>query len=256
MVYEEIEFSVSAAVANIVLNRPARRNAYTPDMGEELVHALRSAINDDEVRVVLLTGAGLGFCAGAERGKCGLRLGEESLINAFTVELSQSPKPLIAAINGVAVGIGVTMVLPFDIRIAASSATFGFPFTQLGMVPGLGATQIMQRLVGYAKATEIVFCGRTLDAHEALAIGLVNKVVPPEELLTVAHEVAAKILESPAASIAAARRSFAFAAHSSLGAAVANEHKENEGLRETRESIAEGRSASHTDSKKSGTELN
>ncbi len=249
MIYDTITVSVSASIAHIVLNRPARRNAYTPDMGEELVHAIRGALADDQVRVVLLSGSGQSFCAGADReylsgkqGKTGLRLGEEAFINEFTVEMSHSQKPLIAAIHGTAVGIGVTMVLPFDLRIATSDASFGFPFTRLGMVPALGATHILQRLVGYAKALEIVFCGSTITAAEALAIGLVNKVVAPDQLLVSAYEMAAKILQSPAASIAAARRSFAFATQASLEAAVANEKRENAALRNTRESIAVARS--------------
>ncbi|MEI8299520.1 MAG: enoyl-CoA hydratase/isomerase family protein [Pseudomonadota bacterium] len=257
MIYENIEVRVEAGVAVVELNRPARRNAYTPDMGQELVSALRCAINDEEVRAVILTGTGPTFCAGADReylsgkrGKCGLRLGEEAFITSFVVELSRSNTPLIAAINGAAIGIGVTMMLPFDIRIAASDASFGFPYAQLGMIPAMGATHIMQRLLGYAKTAELLLCSSIIEAPEALAIGLVNKVTPPDQLMSSALELAAKIVASPRASIAATRRALIFAAHSSLGAAIANEHKENEELRETRESVAETYAASPESLKK------
>ena len=242
MIYETLTYRVEKSIARIELNRPARRNAYTQDMGEELVHALRSAIQDDAVRVVLLTGAGRSFCAGADRdyltgksGKNGLRLGEEAFINIFSIELSRSAKPLIAAINGAAIGVGATMLLPFDIRIAASDASFGFSFTRLGMVPGMGATHTLQRLVGYAKTAELLFCDSLISAQEALEIGLISKVVPPDQLLSAAYEIALRIVASPQAAIAATRRSLAFAVQASLGAAIANELSEARALQESRE---------------------
>lgn len=250
MIYESIRVSIDAGIAHVELHRPERRNAYTPDMGEELVHAIGHAIEADEVRVVILSGAGQSFCAGADRefltgklGKYGVRLGEESFINTFSLELIRAPKPLIAAIQGAAVGIGSTMLLAFDLRIAASDAIFSFPFAHLGMVPGLGATHLLQRLTGYAKAAEIIFSNATLSAQEALEIGLVNKVVPTDQLLSHARAMAEKIMESPRQSIAAAKRSLAFAAHSSLGAAMANERKENEELRGVRAAIVEAYAA-------------
>lgn len=234
MNYKEICYSIKEAIATIELHRPENSNAYTPDMGEELVHAFRCAIADTAVRVVIISGAGKNFCVGADReylagktGRCGLRLGEEQFINSFPIELNNSVKPLIAAIGGAAVGIGVTMVLSFDLRIAAEDAVFGFPFTRLGMVPGLGSTHLLHQLVGRTKANEIVLCAAKVNAQEALTIGLVNKVVPREQLMAEARAMAQCIIKSPAHTIAAAKRALNFGITASFEAAFANEQLEN-----------------------------
>ena len=245
MLYDDITCSIDGGIATITLNRPTRRNAYTPDMGVELAHAFRSAFADEAVRVVILAGAGAGFCAGAEReflagkvGRHGLALGEEEWITHFSLEICASAKPLIAAVHGAAVGIGVTMILPFDLRIAADDAVFGFPFTRLGIVPGLGSSHLLPQLVGRAKAAELVLCSSSLNAQEALAMGLVNHVVPGDQLLTAARALADRILASPPEPIAAAKRALAYGAGATLDAAIANEHRENAVLRTLREHIA------------------
>ena len=237
MIYEDIRYRLDEGIAHIELHRPERRNAYSSDMGHELVHALRAAMTDQAVRVVILSGAGKGFCAGADReylagkpGRYGIPLGEEPFINEFTLELAASPKPLVAAMGGAAVGIGVTMVLPFDLRIAATDASFGFPFTRLGLVPGLGSTHLLTQLVGQAKAREWVLCGATLNAQEALAAGLVNQVVPSEQLMAEAEKWAHRMLESPPEAIAAAKRALTYGASASLSDALANEKLENRQL--------------------------
>ena len=147
--FEHVLYSVEEGVATVTLNRPDRLNAYVPQMGEDVVEAFAQAEHDPDVRVVILTGAGRGFCsgvdlealkaqqAGQESGP-GPRLGEEAFLRSFPRELLVYPKPVIAALNGAAVGVGVTMALPCDVRIAAEHAKLGVPFTKLGILPGLG----------------------------------------------------------------------------------------------------------------------
>ena len=193
MTYESLLYAVEGGVATMTLNRPEKLNAYTTEMGEEAVDAFRRARADDAVRAVILTGAGRGFCAGvdlehlkahqagASAGK-GPKLGEEDFLTTLPLELVAYPKPVIAAINGAAIGVGVTMVLPCDVRLAAASAKLGVTFAKLGLLPGLGSTHLLPRLVGRAKALELVLSARVISAAEAAEIGLVNRVVPDDQL--------------------------------------------------------------------------
>tara|TARA_Y100000590_G_C15633814_1_gene982195 strand:+ start:608 stop:1327 length:720 start_codon:yes stop_codon:yes gene_type:complete len=198
MKYEHIIFSTSGALSTIVLNRPDKLNAYTPDMGDEIIDAYRKSIADDNIIAIALLGSGKSFCAGADKeflignkvSKLGLKIGEDEFISSFTQELSSTEKILIAGIHGSAVGIGVTMVLPFDIRFATNDALFSFPFTKLGILPGLGSSFFLPELIGSSKAKEIILSNATINAQDALQIGLINEIISDDNLaLRIQNEV-------------------------------------------------------------------
>ena len=243
--YETILYEVADQIATVTLNRPEKRNAYTPQMGEEVVAAFHAARDDDAVRAVILTGAGLGFCAGVDLdalkamqaaqsagGPAAAKLGEEEFVRSFPLELLSYPKPVIAAINGAAIGVGVTMILPCDIRIAAERAKLGVPFTKLGILPGLGSTHLLPRIVGLGRAQELVLTSRVIEAAEALAIGLVNRVVPGEQLLAAARETATLCAACDPDSLAIAKRALHAGADADMAQAMENERAANAELRE------------------------
>ena len=201
---KHIESELSEGILTLTLNRPDKLNAFTGQMGQELGAALDRADADDAVRVIIVTGAGRGFCAGADisdGGSVGAGSGLERKglpPGGIGQRLFESHKPMIAAINGVAVGVGVTMTLPMDIRIAADNAKFGFVFTRRGLVPEAGSSWFLPRIVGLPKALEWVYAGRTVSAAEALAAGLVTEVVAPEALIARARAIAREIAENTA----------------------------------------------------------
>lgn len=197
MKYGTVIHQQRAGILQLTLNRPERLNAYTPEMGEDLVAAFRAAASDDSVAAVILTGAGRAFCAGADRaclsgntGVSGLRLGEEAFVQDFALELADHPKLTIAAFNGIAVGIGVTMSLSMDLRLAAADSHFKLNFAELGIMPGLGASFALPRLIGLGRAKKLLLCERELSAKQALELGLVEEVCPSEELLARADALA------------------------------------------------------------------
>ena len=216
MTYSEIKHVINNRKSMITLNRPSRLNAYTPDMGDEIITAFREDVIDSNVDVIILKASGKGFCAGADKdfllgnkvSKKGIKLGKDEFITSFVRELSKCPKPLVAVVNGVAVGIGVTMILPFDIRIASEEASFSFPFTKLGILPGLGSSYYLPALVGASKAKELVLTGSTIDAHEALRIGLVNKVVASKDLVSTLDSISKEISASNQKIISLAKEMF------------------------------------------------
>lgn len=183
--FDFIEISVVGSAASIYLNRPDKLNAYTPDMGDEIIESFRSFDKDENIKVICFLGKGNSFCAGADRdyllgdkvSKTGLKIGEDEFIKSFVKEMSQSNKILLAGLHGSCVGIGITMVLPFDIRIAEINTNISFPFLKLGILPGLASTFFLPALVGRNKAQEILLTNANLSANEAQEIGLVNKVV-------------------------------------------------------------------------------
>ena len=244
MGYEHILFDVTDGLATVTLNRPEKLNAYITPMGDELVDAFRNARDDDEVRAVILTGAGRGFCAGvdlehlkahqAEGGGTGPRLGEEEFVKSFPLELLEFPKPVIAAVNGAAIGVGITMTLPCDVRMAAAGAKLGLTFAKLGILPGLGSTHLLPRLVGRAKALELVLTARVILAEEAAEIGLVNKVVPGDRLLGEAREIAAMMAQCAPDVLAAAKRVVSFGDTHGMDEAMAFETAESAALRKAR----------------------
>jgi enoyl-CoA hydratase/carnithine racemase len=218
MNFEEIRYEVADHVLTITLDRPDRLNAFTPTMARELIEAFDRSDADDDVRVVIVTGAGRGFCAGADLGGGGGtfdwrdRDGGDVGVprdggGQVTLRIFDSLKPVIAAINGPAVGVGITMTLPMDVRIAASGAKIGFVFARRGIVPEACSSWFLPRLVGISQAMEWVATGRVFLAEEALEGGLVRSVHPADEVLGVAQELAAEIAsEAAPVSVALARR--------------------------------------------------
>jgi enoyl-CoA hydratase/carnithine racemase len=217
MDYEDIRYQLEGQLLTLTLNRPDRLNAFTPTMGRELIDAFDRADADDEVRAIIVTGAGRGFCAGADLAGGGETFdwrdraaeGQTPRDGGGQVALRifESTKPVIAAINGPAVGVGITMTLPMDIRLVAEGARIGFVFVRRGIVPEACSSWFLPRIVGIGQAMEWVATGRVFDAQEALAGGLVRSVHPPEELLGAARALGREIAENAAPmSVALARR--------------------------------------------------
>ncbi|MCB0955172.1 MAG: crotonase/enoyl-CoA hydratase family protein [Ilumatobacter sp.] len=209
--FTQIVYEVSDRVATITLNRPEQLNAFTGVMMREMIAAFDLIDADDDVRVVIVTGAGRGFCAGADLSSGGetfSRGGSDEIPEdvgvprdgggLVSLRIFECKKPVIAAINGPAVGVGVTMTLPMDIRLASENARFGFVFARRGIVPEACSSWFLPRLVGISQATEWCYTGRVFPAAEALAGGLVRSVHAPEDLLPAAQAIAAEIAENTA----------------------------------------------------------
>jgi enoyl-CoA hydratase/carnithine racemase len=215
MPFETILYEVSEQILTITLNRPDKLNAFNATMMRELIEAFDAADSDDNIRAIIVTGAGRAFCAGADlssgadtfdrdarRGPV-KRLADGRVDysdpNArdgggrVTLRIFKCLKPVIAAVNGPAVGIGVTMQLAMDIRIASENAKFGFVFSQRGIVPEAASSWFLPRIVGISQALEWCFTGRVFPAQEAFAGRLVSKVVPADELLPAARALAREI---------------------------------------------------------------
>ncbi|KAA5838308.1 crotonase/enoyl-CoA hydratase family protein [Saccharopolyspora hirsuta] len=216
MSYAQIAYEVSEGIATITLNRPDKLNAFTHVMRDELIDAFGAADADDEVRAVIVTGAGRGFCAGAdlsagadtfnasandERAESRWSAGQIDGVprdggGTVALRIAESRKPVIAAFNGPAVGVGVTMMLPADIRLAAESARFGLVFARRGILPEAASTWFLPRVVGISQAMEWVATGRVFDAQEALSGRLVSHVVPDDDLLPAARGIAREIADN------------------------------------------------------------
>jgi enoyl-CoA hydratase/carnithine racemase len=219
MDFEQIRYSVDDGIATITLNRPDRMNAFTGTMMTELIHAFVQTDADDDVRVVIVTGEGRAFCAGAdlEAGgdtfdlkKRGYDAGGAIPRDGggqVTLKIFESLKPVIAAINGAAVGVGITMTLPMDIRLVSEDAKIGFVFARRGIVPEAASSWFLPRIVGISQAMEWVATGRVFTAQEALAGGLVRSVHPKDEVVAAATELAREIADNTApVSVALSRR--------------------------------------------------
>jgi enoyl-CoA hydratase/carnithine racemase len=213
MEYQQIAYEVDDHVLTITLDRPDRLNAFTGRMMTELLDAFDRADGDDDVRAVIITGRGRGFCAGADLGRgpgtFDYPEGEEARDGGGRVALRiyDSTKPVIAAINGPAVGVGITMTLAMDVRLASTSARMGFVFARRGVVPEACSSWFLPRVVGISRAVEWVATGRVFPAREALEAGLVRAVLPPPELLPAARSLAAEIAGNTSAlSVALARQ--------------------------------------------------
>ena len=219
--FREIRYDVAGGTATMTLHRPDRLNAFTRTMARELVTAFDLADADDAVRVVLLTGAGRGFCAGADLAGGRTTFAGRSEAEAdgtiagvprdgggiVSLRIAASRKPVIVAVNGPAVGVGATMTLPADIRIAADTAKFGFVFARRGLVPEAASSWFLPRIVGISQAMEWVATGRVFDAAEALAGRLVSRVVPAAELMPAARALAEEIAANTSAvSVTLSRR--------------------------------------------------
>ena len=224
--YTEITYEVEDRIATITLNRPDRLNAFTATMMREACEALDAAEADDDVRAIIFTGAGRGYCAGADLARGGETFNANNsertsereqygTIDGYprdgggilSLTIARSRKPVIGAINGPAVGIGVTMTLPMDIRIAAESAKFGFVFARRGIVLEAASSWFLSRIVGISQAMEWAATGRVFPASEALAGGLVSRVVPDGEVVSAAREIAKEIIDNTSSiSVAATRQ--------------------------------------------------
>jgi enoyl-CoA hydratase/carnithine racemase len=207
--YATITYERNGDVALITLDRPDRLNAWTPRMASELAHAIRVANDDELVGAIVMTGAGRGFCAGADMqdtfksrldGKDPAGDGEHSggmPPDVDWVTLVRESKPLIAAVNGAAVGIGMTMILPFDVIVASERAKFGMLFIKVGLVPELASTWFLVQRVGLGRASEMCLSGRLYHASEAHQIGLADRLTSPDELIDSAIALAGEIAENP-----------------------------------------------------------
>jgi enoyl-CoA hydratase/carnithine racemase len=217
MDFQEIRYELVDRVLTITLDRPDRLNAFTPRMGGELIEAFDRADADDDVRAVIVTGEGRGFCAGADLAAGGDTFDWRERQAAdeiprdgggqVALRIFDSTKPVIAAINGPAVGVGITMTLPMDIRLAAEGAKIGFVFTRRGIVPEACSSWFLPRIVGISKAMEWVASGRVFSAEEALEGGLLRSVHPPGKLMETARDLAHEIIDNAApVSVAISRR--------------------------------------------------
>jgi len=220
MQYETLTTEVADGVLALTLNRPDRLNAFTTQMMWDLLAAYDEADENDDVRVVIVTGAGRGFCAGADLSSGGDTFTAEGDGDKtgppgvprdggglVTLRIFECRKPVIAAINGPAVGVGVTQTLPMDIRLASEKAKFGFVFARRGIAPEAASSWFLPRVVGISKAMEWVATGRVFGPEEALAAGLVSEVLAPDDLLPRARAIAAEIVENTSAmSVALSRQ--------------------------------------------------
>jgi enoyl-CoA hydratase/carnithine racemase len=210
MEYQQITVRREGEVALVTLSRPERLNAWTPRMSVELAHAIEAANADAGVGAIVVTGAGRGFCAGADmqdtfqtrldgqdpggdtaEGQGGLPRGLD------WVALVRESKPLVAAVNGAAVGVGLTMILPFDVIVASQAARFGMFFVKVGLVPELASTHFLVQRMGFGRASEMCLSGRLYGAAEACEKGLVDRLAAPEELLASALGLAGEIAANP-----------------------------------------------------------
>ena len=222
--FETLRYEIEDQVLTLTMNRPERLNAFNSRMQGEFLEALEHADADDEVRAVIVTGEGRGFCAGADLGKGADTFnydnqteeakaerasseGRQEGSNAWlrdgggllSLRIYEFNKPIIAAINGPAVGVGVTMTLPMDIRIASTQARMGFVFSRRGIVPEACSSYFLPRIVGVSKALEWAYSGKVFDAEEALKGGLIRSLHEPEDLLPSAREIASEIVENTSA---------------------------------------------------------
>jgi enoyl-CoA hydratase/carnithine racemase len=210
MTYEQITYETRGAVALVTLSRPDKLNAWTPRMGMEQADAIACANADPAVGAIVMTGAGRGFCAGADmeatfksriegtdpggntaEGQGGMPAGLD------WVKMARAAKPLIAAVNGAAVGIGMTMILPFDVIVASDAAKFGMLFIKVGLVPELASTHFLVQRMGFGRASEMCLSGRLYPAPEAHQAGLVDALTTPAELLPRAFAIAEAIAANP-----------------------------------------------------------
>jgi enoyl-CoA hydratase/carnithine racemase len=233
--YAQIRVESSGGVSTLTLSRPDKLNAFTATMGDELLDAFRAARADASVRAIVLAGAGRAFCAGvdlealrdeAERA----RIAKSEFISRFPLEVAECEKPTLCAIQGSAIGVGVTMALPFDLRIAAEGAKLGLTFAKLGILPGLGSAHLLPRLVGRARARELVLTARVVEAAEAERIGLVNRVVPEASLAGAARELAETLAGYDPEVLAHAKRMLDFGERASLAETLENDPRINASL--------------------------
>lgn len=227
MTRETVTYEVRDGIGTITLNRPKRLNAIDPTLAKELVEVLGEASADRAVRCVVLTGAGRGFCAGADltsfpkdasefRPSDMLRSGFHPIIRGLVA----MEKPTIAAVNGTAAGAGASLALACDFRIASTEASFLQAFVRIGLVPDSGATYFLPRLIGYARALELAMLGEIVDAERALEIGLVNRVVPAGDLAKESEALARRLADGPTIAYALTRKGMIHGGNADLETAL------------------------------------
>ena len=216
MTYECLLYDVQERVATLTLNRPERLNALGDTLRADLYDAVTKCAADPEVGVIVITGAGKGFCSGGDvksMSERGLSAETSDTLERFTpirdrviLAMRDCPKPIIAAVNGAAAGAGMNLALACDLRIASTSAKFTQAFVKRGLTPDWGGSYFLPRVVGVAKASELLFTGDVIDAAQALELGIVNAVVPPEALMNEARKLAQRIAAGPPVAIALTKR--------------------------------------------------
>ncbi len=216
MLYQYLLYDTMDTIVTLTLNRPDRLNALGDTLREELCDALGRASADPAARVIVITGAGRGFCAGGDMKAAhevqeGVR--ERALLDRVAplrdkvvLAMRDAPKPIIAAVNGPAAGAGMNLALACDLRLASTAARFGQTFVKRGLHVDWGGTYFLPRLVGMAKACELIFTGEMISAEEAYTLGLLNQLVPPERLMPATYELAQKIAVGPPIAIRLAKR--------------------------------------------------
>ena len=225
--YETIRVEAADGVSTITLNRPDTLNSLNAAMRRELLAAIKAAGRDDAVRAVVLTGEGRGFCSGADlRGGVDERAYRRVLTdqyNPLIVAIRELPKPVVAAVNGVAAGAGVSLALACDLVYASEDARFIQAFVRIGLVPDSGSTRTLVRALGRHRAAHLIFSGEPLAAPEARDAGLVNEVVPGDQLAATAHAAAARLAAAPTRAIGLAKRAINHAEDALLGESLAME---------------------------------
>ncbi|MET7463414.1 enoyl-CoA hydratase-related protein [Nonomuraea sp. NPDC005501] len=223
-----IRYDLTDSVATVTLDRPEAMNSLTAEVKSALLEALRRAAGDEQVRAVLLTGSGRAFCAGQdlrehadnlEAGR-GLAGTVREHYNPLVELITTMAKPVVAAVNGVAAGAGASLAFACDLRIASERAKFALAFSGIGLAPDSGASWTLQRLVGAGRAAELMLLGEPVDAARALELGLVTRVVPPDDVLKAAGELAVRLAQGPTRAYAATKRALAYAATHTLPEAL------------------------------------
>ena len=232
MTFQHLRLEVSDQIGTIMLDRPEKLNALSRDLHDEMVAAARQLQADDDVRVVIVTGAGRGFCSGADltaRPKDSapdtqnVRMDEFGWVGHQALAFGQLDKPTIAAVNGVAAGAGMSLALSCDLRVGSEKARFKVVFLERSLSPDAGMTWFLPRVVGYPKAVELVQTSRFVESDEALEIGLINQRVPHEELMTRARALASEIAFWPPLASRAAKRVMQRNLNATLEEALRNE---------------------------------
>jgi len=223
---QELNYSFKDGVAKLTLNRPESRNAITMTMFAGIREVAEEVDRNDDVKVLIITGAGRGFCSGADMSLLGDAVGGETLgkthkdmvepFGYISVIIQNLAKPIIGAINGAAVGAGLSLALFSDIRIASDRAKFGAFWVRMGLVPDIGGSYFLPRAVGLSKALELALTGDIIDAYEAERIGLVARVVPHDDLMKVTEDLALKIAKGPSVAIELTKRGMCRALNNDL----------------------------------------
>ncbi len=213
--FETILYETQDGVATVTLNRPESFNAFNMKMHEEAIQAMDQAVTDPKVRCIVLKGNGKGFSSGADLSIT-QEFGAEAdygkvlqeTYNPLLMQMVEADKPIIAVLHGPAFGAGLSLALACDFRIASDHASLSLAFVNIGLVPDAGATFFLPRIVGYSRALELAMTGRKLDAEEAYTMGLVNRVVPAEELETAVEEYARRLVQAPTSALSGMKRNF------------------------------------------------